>query len=417
MEDGSSQVFWYLILGALVVFSAFFSGSETALIGSRRVTLHTQSEKGDRPSRLALRLLQRPTWLLSTLLVGNNLVNTLAAAIGTYLWGPFWATLIVTMVLLLFGEITPKTIAAHWPERFVRVIAFPVTLLTYILAPLVWLTSKFTEILLWPFTKRIGPSPRFFSKDELITALEQSQGAGELEPSEAVMAQEILDLHNLPIREIMIAKDEAAVLMRDWTLDQVVAEIQRRRFTRYPVYAPDGNKPFGMLHIKDLLLHRDELQGRWQLLIRSLPIRPADMTANDLLRDMQILRYHMAGVADESKNIIGFVTMEGILEEIVGEIADEHSVEDDPVKTLDEGIYQVRGDLEVSDVAQILNIDLPTEKDDQTVEELYLERCEGKKACAVRVGQALIRYGKLGYVFMTFDKDDPVGIEEEEMNS
>ena len=390
-----------IALGGLISLSAFFSGSETALIGSKRVALDNEAEKGNRAAKRALKLLDDPGSLLGTILVGNNLVNVAAAAIAAVLLGPFKATVVMTLLLLMIGEIPPKTLSSMWPERISKLVAYPITLFQWIFKPVVWITTTVTYLLLWPITRNMKPKRRFFSEEEIRLALDRSQDAGELEPGEARMAQEVLDLDKIRIEDIMIPLAEAACLERDWPLERVIELVRRRRFSRYPVFLPDTRQTVGILHIKDLVV--GDLSGGWQAFIRSLPLRPKDMDADDLLRDMQIARFHMAAVVDEGGEVIGFVMMERILEEIVGEIADEHAPEADPVQTLDTGVFCVRGDLEVADVARILNVDLNVEDPEQTIAALYREACENKPTSAVRIGQALIRSGKRGYIVQIMD--------------
>ncbi len=393
-----------LILGGLLLVSAFFSGSETAIIGSSRVALTTLAEKGHGAARIALKMLDNPSSLLGTILVGNNLVNVAAAAIGAAILGPFWATIIITLLLLLIGEVPPKTVAAQWPERVTLIVSYPIWIIKIILTPLVWMVSTLTDLMLLPFLRRMGPAKEFYSRDEIRTALDQSHLGGELEPGEAQMVQEILDLPKMKIHEIMIPAHEAATIETDWSMDQLLEQIRRSRFSRYPVYRPHSHRLDGMLHIKDLLL--GEPDRRWQSYIRTMPRRSRDMDADDLLRDMQIARYHMAAVTGDNERVVGYVTMERILEEIVGEIADEHDREIDPVRTLAAGIYLIRRDLEVADVSRILNVDIPCDDPDNTIFELYRKLGGGRPASAVRLEQILLRPGKQGMVIQLFEEPE-----------
>ncbi|RJO64812.1 MAG: HlyC/CorC family transporter [Myxococcales bacterium] len=384
-----------LLLIVLLLFSAFFSASETALIGSRRVRLMAEAEKGHKWAKRSLKLLEDPAMLLGSILIGNNLVNIAAVALGTSLMGPAVATIVMTVVILMAGEIPPKTLSALWPESVTRVIVLPITVVTYVLRPVVWLTSFLTDLILLPFTHKLGPTRRFLSREEITTALDMSQDAGELEPGEARMVQYVLELPKVHLADIMIPAAEAAIIMRDWPLERVREEVRQRRFTRYPVFLPEAKRPNGMLHIKDLLIAGDT--ARWQSLVRPLPYRPHDMDADDLLREMQIARFHMTAVVDAEQNVVGYVTMEHILEEIVGVIADEHDVEADPVQTLDDDLFQVRGDLEVADVAMLLNVDIPVEDQEQTIDALYRASVGRQPASNLRLGRLLIRPAKKSF--------------------
>jgi|GEM_PF-6962018 len=402
----------------LLFLSAFFSGSETALIASRRVKLEAESDKGSKSARKALELLDDPGSLLSTILVGNNMVNVAAAALVTSMIGPVYATIFVTVLLLVFGEIPPKTIAATWPERITRLIAFPIATIHKMLAPFVWIINVLTDVLLIPFHKRFGEKKRFFSREELLVAVDQSQDAGEFEPSEAQLVQEVIEFTEIKAKDIMIPVEEAAILDFSWNIDRVLEEVRKRRFTRYPVRILRTNKgeKAKILHIKDLLIRKD--MDNWQDMLRPLPYRSQDMDADDLMRDMQILRYHMAALRDENENVVGYVTMEHILEEIVGEIADEHDKEDDPiVKTVDPGVYRVRRDLEVSDIEQILNVDLDSENDEQTIGELYRSKCGNQPTSNIQIGAALIHPRKHSYVIEILEGHQISSDEDEELSN
>ena len=392
----------YVALMALFACSAFFSAAETALLSSKRVHLQALAEHEHRSARMALKLLEHPGNLLATLLVGNNVVNVAAATLGAVMFGPLKATVIITLAVLFIGEIPPKTMAAHWPERLSLFFAYPVRVMQILLTPLVWLASRFTDLILWPFSKRLGvPSQRFFSREEIKTAIDESQDAGELEPGETRMAQEALDLAKAKIGDLMLPSAEAACLRYEMSRAEVMAELRLRRFSRYPLFKKGVARPVGILHIKDLLLANPEVP--WQSLKRSLPFRLATMDAADLLRDMQILRFHMAAVVDEAGSVVGFITLERLIEEIVGEITDEHERESDPIQALDIGTFQVRSDLAVRDVALLLNVDLETDEPDLSIDSYFRKVTGGVSASTLRIGDGMIRPGKNGYLVFLFE--------------
>lgn len=392
----------YLALVALFACSAFFSAAETALIGSKRIYLQTLAEHGQRRAQMAVKLLKEPGDLLATLLVGNNVVNVAAATLGAVLFGPLKATILITLGLLFLGEIPPKTMAAHWPERLSLLFAYPVRFVQILFTPLVWLATHFTDLILWPFSRSLGgPSQRFFSREEIKTAIDESQDAGELEPGETIMVQEVLDLAKAKIGDLMLPLAEAACLRYEMTREEVLAELRLRRFSRYPLFKAGVTRPVGILHIKDLLFAPPNV--RWQSLKRSLPFKPASMDAADLLRDMQIARFHMAGVVDEEGKVTGFITLELLIEEIVGEITDEHEREKDPIKALDIGIYQVRADLAVNDVALLLNVDLEMDDPEMSIDAYFKKATGGVSASTLRIGDGMIRPGKNGYLVFLFD--------------
>ncbi len=397
----------FMALAGLLLVSAFFSGAETAIIGARRVTLHDMSNKGSKSAARVLKLLENPGRLLGTILVGNNLVNVTAAAIATTVFGPAKATVIVTVALLLVGEIPPKTIAASWPETFSRLVSLPITFFTWVFSPVVWFTTALTDLVLWPIRKKLGQRRRFYSKDELRTALDISQDAGELEPGEAQMVYEVMDLVEVKISELMIPVKDMARLDSESSEETILQEIHRSRFTRYPVFVKGNGRLLGLLHIKDLVVRRYD--ASWRSQIRPMMLRDENMEANDLLREMQISRQHMVGVTNAKGELAGFVTMEDILEEIVGEIADEHDREQDPVKELSENVYRVRPDLEIGDINTILNVDIPAEDPDQNIEDFFRSEVKAHPASILRVGPVMIKPSRrkgLGYVIQVCDEKE-----------
>ena len=378
-----------LALFALVALSAFFSSSETALIGSGRVKLKHLAGAGRRGARRAQRLLESPSELLGTILVGNNLVNVMAAALATTLLGPYYATLVITLVLLVFAEITPKTLAAANPEAFAAKVARPVRVFQIIFFPVVWLTSTVTDLLLWPFLRGKPGGPRQLSRQELSTAIQLGASDGELEPSETRMTTEVLALKDKPVSKIMIPLVDVDAIAEQATFDEVMEEIVRTGNTRYPVFRADKTDLVGMLLVKDILFHREGMQEHWLQYVRPLMrVRPS-LEADELLRDMQIQRSHMAAVEDEDGREIGVVTMEDVLEEIVGEIQDEY--DDDEGRLIREfspDRFAVRGDAEVDDLCKVINVDLGQRDQNLTLAEWFRRRVEvdGRPRRRVKVG-------------------------------
>ncbi len=394
MSEGDiTSIILFIIL---LVLSAFFSGSETALIGSKRVKLISRADQGSKGAKKALELLEDPGALLGTILVGNNLVNVAAAAIAATLLGPVYATIFVTLALLMIGEIPPKTMAAQWPERIARLVSYPIAILKRLFLPFVWITTTLTDLILLPITRKMGPQRRFFSREELQTALDLSADAGELEPAEARMAQEVLDLDEMRIRDVMIPLEKTSVVYSDWSFQRLLDEIRIQQHTRYPIMDRDQLLPIGMLHVKDILISGNNPD--WLALKRNLPWKSQNTHLDDLLRDMQIERYHFAGVLDGDGAPVGFVMMESVLEEIVGEIADEHDQEDDPIHSMGPNKYCVRGDLEMADISRILNVELPIEVQEMSIASLYAQHLGSKSTAKLHIGDALIRRSKRGYL-------------------
>jgi len=365
-----------ITLVCLVVLSSFFSGSETALTASGRVKLSHLAEQGKSGARRALALIRDPGDLLATILVGNNLVNVMAAAVATVFMGPVYATIIVTLLLLIFAEITPKTLAVHQPEKFAMRVAAPITLVRFVFSPIVWITSGIADLILWPILGGKQIRERRMSRQELLTAIRLGARDGELEPSETRMTREILALKDKPVRQIMIPLDDVEGVDESSDYDDVMREFMATENTRYPVYRNDPSDMVGLLLVKDIIFHSEGVRENWRKYVRPLMRCKADLEADELLRDMQIQRSHMAAVEDGSGNVIGIVTMEDVLEEIVGEIQDEHDDEEELIREYSQGRYMVKGEVEVDDLCKVINADLGMTDQNVTLAEWYRRRCQ-----------------------------------------
>jgi CBS domain containing-hemolysin-like protein len=376
----------------LILFSAFFSGSETALIGSQRVKLSQLAEEGDRGAQRVFRLIRKPSDLLATILVGNNLVNVSAAAVATVLVGPVYATILVTILLLVFSEIAPKTLAAHIPEKVAAWVSAPVALFGIIFKPIVWVVTGICNLLLWPFLGGQRTKERRMSRKDLLTTIRLGARDGVLEPAETRMTREILELKDKPIESIMIPLKDVDGISESASLEEVMQEIAKTSNTRYPIYRNDISDMIGILLVKELLLHREGVEENWRKYVRPLVRCRADLEADELLRDMQIQRFHMAAVEDAAGKVIGIVTMEDVLEEIFGEIQDEFDEEEQElIHEYNAGRYTVHGSVEVDDLCKVINIDLGQSDQHMTFGEWYSKQSTSEIGRTSRVRKGNIR--------------------------
>jgi CBS domain containing-hemolysin-like protein len=370
-------IYTAVALAVLIVLSAFFSSSETALIGSGRVKLTHLADGGNRGAARALQMIREPGTVLATILVGNNIVNVMAAAVATVIMGPVWATVVITLLLLVFAEITPKTIAATAPERLAARVAAPVHIIGYVLKPLTWTVTLMTDLVLRPI---LGPkldANRKLSRKELLTAIRIGARDGELEPSETRMTREVLKLKDTKIQDIMIPLAQVEAITETSSYKKVLGTVARATNTRYPVYRETLDNIIGMLLVKDLLVHWETAQENWRRHVRPLMRVWDKLEADELLRDMQIQGQHMAAVKSDDGRIIGIVTMEDILEEIVGEIQDEMDEDEmDILREVSPGRYMVHGDMEVDDLCKVINIDLEGSDQEVTLAAWFDKRCK-----------------------------------------
>jgi CBS domain containing-hemolysin-like protein len=388
----ASWVWPVVALASLIILSAFFSGSETALIGSGRVKLAHMAEKRKRGAKRALSLVEKPGELLATILVGNNLVNVMAAAVATVLMGPIYATILVTLLLLIFAEITPKTLAAHQPERFATRVAVPVQAFGLLFKPVVWVTTGLTDLFLWPFLGGKRLRERRLSRQELLVAIRLGARDGELEPSESRMTREILALKDTPVRRIMLPLRNVEGIPESADYEEMMREVARSGNTRYPIYREDLTDPIGLLHAKDLLINREGAEENWRQYVRPLMRVAANLEADELLRDMQIQRSHMAAVEDSEGTVIGIVTMEDVLEEIVGEIQDEYDDDElELIREVNPGRFLVHGKVEVDDLCKVINADLGQKDQHVTLSQWFDKMCTAECANARRLKVGRVR--------------------------
>lgn len=351
MSNSLLLVLFFLCICA----SSFFSGSETALTTLSDASVFRLKERkhpqADRLERLRSHLPQT----LSTLLIGNTLVNIAAGSIGTALaidalgerWGVVTATIATTVVLLVFGEVTPKTLAARQAERFSAAVAPAMELLVALLAPLAKLLSAVAAVLLRPFGPAVS-GPADVTEEDVRNLISLSHQHGQLEREEKEILHAVLEFGDRPVVEAMVPRAKMVVLPADADFEKVEAIGRVWRYSRLPVYRDTPDDIVGILHVKDLFDVTDAEEKSFNLAryLRPAIFVPEQKRSGDLFREMRRRRFHMAIVVDELGAVSGLVTLEDLIEEVLGDIADEHDEEaDSPVmdgaSMLVEGAYPV----------------------------------------------------------------------------
>jgi len=318
------------ILLVLLMLSAFFSGSETALTRARKARMHTKRKEGNKGAHLALKLMEAPENMLSTILLGNNFVNIAASALATALClslfgeaGIAYATIIMTLVVLIFAEVLPKTIAVANAEHFACKVAAPMRFIQWLLAPLVWLLMRLIQ--LFKRMLRIAETDETpLTHKELSTLIDISAESGVLDQAREQMLNSSLHLHEIPVKALMVPRKSMHLLDASQSIGDILQDIARQPFSRYPVYHGETDHLIGIVHLRDLI----KLENKHQPLIDALVWQepsyiPSTKNALAQLFDFQSQHQHMAIVVDEFGDIEGLITLEDIIEEIVGEIHDE----------------------------------------------------------------------------------------------
>ncbi len=364
--------FWQLaLLVALIAASAFFSAAETALTGISRIRLRTLSENGHQRARLVESLKEKPQRLLATILVGNNIVNIAASSLFTALMIEMLgagraitvATAAMTIIILIFGEIGPKSLATHHPESVSYRIARPISLLMKLLYPVVYILTLISGALVRLLGEPVGNREEV-TEDEIRTLVNVGEELGVIEGTESRMIHSVLELTDTPVRNIMVPRTAMTAIEVNSSLQDLLEIIRRDRYSRIPVYEEDIDNVIGLLHAKDVCSLTTEEQSAFDLrkLLRPTIYVLETKLSGQVLRDLQKHRVYMAIIIDEYGGTAGIVTIEDLIEEIVGEIVDEYDVEDPPVEVLDEYTTFFDARLTVEEVNDELNIHLPTNR-------------------------------------------------------
>jgi len=349
------------ILVVLLIFSGLFSGIETALMSMNQIKVKSLVKQGKKGSAVLYRLKQKPHKLIITLLIGNNIVNigaaSLATVIATDLFGSSGigiATGVMTFLVLIFGEITPKTFASQNPEKVSLIAARPIELLSILLTPFVWFFEKISNIML----KFLGSKgEEALSEAELETIVTMGRKEGLLEKEAADIMHNVLKFGGTTAKEIMTPKIDMIIIDGNKKLSEVLDLIVKTPYSRYPV-SIEENKIEGILDIDDVLKQvRDKkLNKKVKAILRPILFVPESKEIDDLLTEFEGKEVPMAVVVDEYGAIEGLVTVEDILEEIVGDIFDKSKAKNLYFKKLEENIIKVNAKAPIDDLNKTLKL-------------------------------------------------------------
>jgi len=372
-----------LLFALCLVLSAFFSSSETAFIAANPYTLEYREKKGSRAAALARRIRSRTNDLLAAILIGNTIVNAAAASIATSLFvavlpeahrsrAVLYATATTTLLLLVFSEINPKTYAAHNAVRTASAFAYPLRGAMFVLAPIVKLFSLVTGILM-PSSKTPGAgAPRPLNEEELRIALHA--GTRGLSALRRRIVSGALDIGSRPVREVMVPRPEIKAIEIESGREAVLAAFRTSGYSRYPVYRGRLDNVEGILHSKDVVGYLIDNRPFVVADVMRKPVFVPELAPLEkVLLEMQEKALHMALVVDEFGNVDGLVTLEDIIEEIVGEIQDEHDGRSEDWYSRGEGgRFLVAGAAQVKDVNALVPLRIPEKNDYTTLAGFFL---------------------------------------------
>jgi Mg2+/Co2+ transporter CorB len=332
-----------------------------------------------RRARLVERTLEEPEKFIGTILLGNNLVNVAASALATSVairivgeGGVIWSTLIMTLVILLFAEITPKTIAAYYPERMSILVVQPIYALIKVLYPLVRILSAISNKLIALARLERIDAEAITGIEELATMIEVGAEEGILKKRDEEMLQAVLALDRISVESVMIPTRDMVAFEMNTPYDAVLAGIKRSEFSRYPIFREKKGEVTGFVHIKDLLKWSGSAaEFSLRRIMRKATYVPEVKSVRQQLVDFQKTRTHLAFVVDEYGEVVGIVTLEDILEEIVGEIEDEHDRFLRKIQPQPDGSFLIDGSVSIRDLNKLLTWNLP-EDGYQTIAGLVL---------------------------------------------
>ena len=378
MDDGSST-FMIVMLVILVALSAFFSASETAYSSLNQIRLKSRADSGDEEAKQVLALSKRYDNLLSTILIGNNIVNISMSSLSTVLfirlcggqYGPTVSTVVITVLVLIFGEITPKSLAKEMPEKFAVISAPILNVLITLFTPLNFLFSCWKKLL-----------SRFFHSSEndvvtdaeLLTMVGEAENDGELTDRESELIRSAIEFDDVEVEEVLTPRVDVVAVADDISLDELANAFAESGYSRLPVYHETIDNIIGVVHEKDLYAAMRKGDARMEDLIGSTMYTTGSTQISALLRTLREQQHHLAVVVDEYGGTEGIVTLEDIIEELVGEIWDEHDEAVEEFRPQSNGSWLISGSANMNDLYEKLSLPEDGEIDSITFSGMVQER-------------------------------------------
>lgn len=394
-----------VVVAVLLIFSAFFSSCETAFLAIQKPELRAMREDKKLSSRLVVGMLDDPGRLLTTILVGNMLVNTLVGVtLGTRIKDVFefslgipaagaylTAVVLTTGALLFFGEITPKVFAVRAQASWARVAVYPLLAADWLLAPLRKGLLRLTDVLFRVTRFHELRAAPYITDVELKSMLSNGEAKGSVEEEGREMIRRILEFHDVQLREIVVPRLDIVAVGEDATVEEGLELFRENEYSRMPVYREDLDHITGILVAKDLLpsVMREDLDRQIKTLVRPAHFVPETMSVQDFIKNVQRQRSHLAIVVDEYGGTEGLVTLHDAIEQIVGDIRDE--TEPLPYEQIAERVYRVKGNMPLEELTDLT--DIPVEDTEHnTVAGFLMDQTEKVLEAGDRIDYAGIRF-------------------------
>ena len=356
----------WVALVILVGFSAFFSASETAFSSLNQICLKSRAEDGDSSAARVLAMAEQYDKLLSTILIGNNIVNIAAASIGTILFtrmlgaerGATVSTIVLTIIVLIFGEVTPKSLAKEMPEKVATAVSPFLVLLMALMTPLTWLFTQWKKLL--GHFVHSGEADTI-TEGELMTMVSEAENDGELTDRESELIRSAIEFDDVEVEEILTPRVDVVAVEDDIPLEELAQTFAESGYSRLPVYHGTIDNIIGVVHEKDFYIARLKKATKIDDLVVPTLYTTGSTQISQLLRTLREQHHHLAVVVDEYGGTEGIITLEDILEELVGEIWDEHDEVTEDFRKQSDGSWLVSGSASVDDLYE--ELDLPEEED------------------------------------------------------
>ena len=362
-----------VVLLILLGLSAFFSSAETALTTVNRIRMRSLADEGDKRAKMVLKITDNSSKMLSAILIGNNIVNLSASSLTTTIAITFGAPMavaiatgIITVLILIFGEITPKTVATINSDKLSLVYAYPIHFIMTIVTPISIVINILARVIF--FILRVDPNakPEAITEEELRTIVDVSHESGVLEEEEREMIKNVFDLGDAKAKDVMVPRVNVIFADVDSTYKELIELFREHKFTRLPVYEETTDNVIGTINMKDLLLYDNTAEFQIREFLRDAYFTYEHKNISELLVEMREASYNIAIVLDEYGETAGLITLEDILEEIVGEIHDEYDEyeEDELLTCINDFEYILEGSISLDDLDDRLELELESEEYD-----------------------------------------------------
>lgn len=357
---------YIVIITMLLICSAYFSATETAFSSLNKTKIKTLAEKGDKKAKRAVELSDKYDKLISTILIGNNIVNIAASSLGTVMFikilggeaGPTVSTVVITVAVLVFGEISPKSIAKDCPERVAVFSAPIITVLIWILTPLNMIFSAWKKLLSKIFRLE---SSTGMSQEELLMLVEEVQQDGSIDENEGELLTNVIEFSNIEAEDILTHRVDLEAVPIEADKAEIAEAFQTSKFSRILVYRESIDNVVGTIHLKDFYTGMGVTDKKVEDILSPVIFVLKNEKIDELLEKLQKSKSHLAVVLDEYGGTYGIVTMEDILEEIVGEIWDEHDEVIESIKCCGKDTYIVNASMDLDDFCEYFEIETESE--------------------------------------------------------